>query len=228
MQKWSLIVYSLLITCSLYLINIIYIDCNSFERLHLQTVTEQFLLCEWGHWRLGCFLDVGNSAKDDHITGAFPVVWCPGFMVVTPSFTHLSITFSNQRFINSNLNRGCSICELHVGEFLWKRSAIRLCCSRWVSFRNKPSPCTTIFMSVLIFALSLRWCWPSVIRVYRHNLRNCCCQYTNNVAVFVTDSTAKGALAICPISKSDKSWNFPILSHGLPLSTIAYSPTRAW
>jgi hypothetical protein len=26
--------------------------------------------------------------------------WCTGFMVVTPSFTHLSITFSNQRFSN--------------------------------------------------------------------------------------------------------------------------------
>jgi hypothetical protein len=31
---------------------------------------------------------------------AFPVVWCPGFMAVTPSFTHLSITFSNRRFSN--------------------------------------------------------------------------------------------------------------------------------
>jgi hypothetical protein len=40
--------------------------------------------------------------EDDHliIPRAFPVVSCPGFMVVTPSFTHLSITFSNQRFSN--------------------------------------------------------------------------------------------------------------------------------
>jgi hypothetical protein len=41
-----------------------------------------------------------NSMKgdlSDHIMRAFPVVWCPGFMVVTPSFTHLSVTFSVTR-----------------------------------------------------------------------------------------------------------------------------------
>jgi hypothetical protein len=48
-------------------------------------------------------MDVGNSMKDnsyDHNTHAFPVVRCPSFMVKTPPFTHLSITFSNQRFRN--------------------------------------------------------------------------------------------------------------------------------
>jgi hypothetical protein len=55
--------------------------------------------------------DIGKSMKDnsfDHIMHAFPFVWCPGFMVVTPSFKHLSITFSNQRFSN------CS-CTMEVG-----------------------------------------------------------------------------------------------------------------
>jgi hypothetical protein len=47
----------------------------------------------------------------------FPVVWCPGFMVVTPLFTHLSITFSNQRFSNHPYC-GCWICEAHVSHFL--------------------------------------------------------------------------------------------------------------
>jgi hypothetical protein len=47
--------------------------------------------------------DVGSSMKDDssdHITLPFPVVWCPGFMVVTPPCMHLGITFSNQRLSN--------------------------------------------------------------------------------------------------------------------------------
>jgi hypothetical protein len=34
----------------------------------------------------------------DHITRSFPVFLCPGFMVMTLSFTLLSVTFSNQRF----------------------------------------------------------------------------------------------------------------------------------
>jgi hypothetical protein len=49
---------------------------------------------------LGCFPNKNSSwcrEQCDHITLVFPVVWCPGFMVVTPTFTHLSITFSNQQ-----------------------------------------------------------------------------------------------------------------------------------
>jgi hypothetical protein len=38
--------------------------------------------------------------SSDHIKRAFPVVRCSDFMVVTPSFTHLIITFSDQRFSN--------------------------------------------------------------------------------------------------------------------------------
>jgi hypothetical protein len=50
--------------------------------------------------------DVGNGVQDDlsdNIRSSFPVVRCAGFMVVTLSFTHLSITFSNQKFINCSL-----------------------------------------------------------------------------------------------------------------------------
>jgi hypothetical protein len=65
-------------------------------------------------WRLPCVFSErklslmhtgqheGRPDSSDHITRAFPVVWCPGFMAVTPSFTHLSIKFSNQRFSNYN------------------------------------------------------------------------------------------------------------------------------
>jgi hypothetical protein len=38
--------------------------------------------------------------SSDHIMCAFPFVWYPGFMVVTPPFTHLSITLSKQRLSN--------------------------------------------------------------------------------------------------------------------------------
>jgi hypothetical protein len=70
-------------------------------------------------------IDVGNSVMEDssdHITRAFPVVWCSGFIVVTLSFTHLSITFSSQRFSSCNLNVGYYICESHVLQFFWKQS----------------------------------------------------------------------------------------------------------
>jgi hypothetical protein len=36
--------------------------------------------------------------SSDHIMRVFPVVWCPGVMVVTTLFTHLSTAFSSQRF----------------------------------------------------------------------------------------------------------------------------------
>jgi hypothetical protein len=59
---------------------------------------------------LGCSPNVNsswcrNGVKDDssgNITLAISVVLCPNFMVVTPSFTHLSITSSNRRFSNYN------------------------------------------------------------------------------------------------------------------------------
>jgi hypothetical protein len=61
---------------------------------------------------LGCSPNVNSSwcrkLCEGRLIGpyhaAFPVVWCPDFMVVTPSFTHLSITFSNQRFSNRSPN----------------------------------------------------------------------------------------------------------------------------
>jgi hypothetical protein len=55
--------------------------------------------------------------SSDHITRAFPVVSCPGFMVVTPSFKHLSITFSNQRFSNFSLTVDVGFVELSSGSF---------------------------------------------------------------------------------------------------------------
>jgi hypothetical protein len=60
--------------------------------------------------------------SSDHITCAFPVVWYPGFMVVTPSFTHLSIAFSFQRFSNCNPTVDVGFVKLRFTSdtFLWK------------------------------------------------------------------------------------------------------------
>jgi hypothetical protein len=78
--------------------------------------------------------DVGNSVKDDsshHITRVFPIVWCPGFMVVTPSFTRLSITFSNQRINNCSPSVDVGFVKLMSGSFYGNRAFkinIQLCC----------------------------------------------------------------------------------------------------
>jgi hypothetical protein len=55
-------------------------------------------------------------------TREFPVVCCSGFTVVTRSFTHLSITFSNQRFSNCNHTATVDIGfeKLTSDRFLWK------------------------------------------------------------------------------------------------------------
>jgi hypothetical protein len=70
---------------------------------------------------LQTFPDAGNRVKDDPLTisRAFPVVWCPGFVVVTPSFTHLSITFSNQRFINCSRTVDVGFVKLTSDSFIY-------------------------------------------------------------------------------------------------------------
>jgi hypothetical protein len=62
--------------------------------------------------------------KDDsshHITRAFPVVCCPDFMVVAPSFTHLSITFSNRRFSNCSRTMDVGFVKLMFDSFCGNR-----------------------------------------------------------------------------------------------------------
>jgi hypothetical protein len=56
----------------------------------------------------------------------------------------------------------------------------RLCCSNCVIFRNNSSQCTTIYLCHCWFShtVSLRWFCLPMIRVCRHNLRNCRYRYT--------------------------------------------------
>jgi hypothetical protein len=103
--------------------------------------------------------DVGNCVNDDsydHMTHTFPVVWCPGFMVVTPLFPHLSITFSNHRFSNCRptINVGCV--KITLDSFCGKRVfkiniqfCCHLCCSSPVIFRNNSSMYDDLFLSML-------------------------------------------------------------------------------
>jgi hypothetical protein len=68
--------------------------------------------------------DVRNSVKDNssgHITCAFPFVPCPGFVVMTPFFTHLSITFSNQRFNSCSPTMDVGLVKLMPGSFYGNR-----------------------------------------------------------------------------------------------------------
>jgi hypothetical protein len=73
--------------------------------------------------------------KDDssgHTTCAFPGVLCPGFMVVTPSFTHLNITFSNQRFSNCSHTVDAGFVKLTSDSFCGNRPVkinIQFCCT---------------------------------------------------------------------------------------------------
>jgi hypothetical protein len=86
-----------------------------------------------GH--LGCSRNVKsswyNSVKDDssdYTTHAFPVVWCPGIMVVTPSFTHLNITCSNQRFNNCSPTVDVGFVKLTLRRTVFMETGF----SRWI------------------------------------------------------------------------------------------------
>jgi hypothetical protein len=94
--------------------------------------------------------------SSDHIKRIFPVVWCLGFMVVTPSFTHLSITFSNERFSNCSPTVDAGFVNLTSDIYCRNRvftlniqfrspvNCAAVLCSSSVIFLNKPSKCTTI------------------------------------------------------------------------------------
>jgi hypothetical protein len=150
------------------------------------------------------------------MTPSFPVAWCPGFMVVTSSFTltHLSITFSNQKFSNCRPTLYVGFVKLTLDNFCGNsvfemniQICYQPCCNICVIFRNNHSQCTRI---------SFCECWYSPIDPLRWyllvygdvTLETVALNVTNNVAGFTVDSPAKRAPTIYPFSKSNKS---PIL-----------------
>jgi hypothetical protein len=72
-----------------------------------------------------------KDESTDHITLAFPVVWYPGFMIVTPLFMHLSITFSYQRFSNCSPTVDIEFMKLTSGNVCGNgvfKMNIQFCC----------------------------------------------------------------------------------------------------
>jgi hypothetical protein len=82
-----------------------------------------------------------KDSSSDHVMHMFPVGCCPGFMVVTPSFMHLSITFSNQRFSNCSPIVGVGFVKLKSDNFCGNtvfklniQFCCHLCCSSYMIF----------------------------------------------------------------------------------------------
>jgi hypothetical protein len=118
---------------------------------------------------------LGNGMKDDssdHIRHAFPVIWCPGCTLMTPAFTHLSVTFTNQRIINCSPTMDVGFVKLTLHSFCVYRVfrmniqfCCHLCCSSSVNFW---------FLSTVPLHW---WCLP-MICACRYNLRNWSSRYT--------------------------------------------------
>jgi hypothetical protein len=97
--------------------------------------------------------------SSDRIMWAFPVVWCPGFMVVTPSFRHLSTTFSNLRFSNCSPSMDARFVKLTSDSFcgnrVFKMNIQFFCpdtCAANCDFLKQSfSMCDDLFLTMLIF-----------------------------------------------------------------------------
>jgi hypothetical protein len=98
------------------------------------------------------------------------------------SFAHLSFPFSNQRFSSCSPTVDVGFVKLTSDSFCGNSDLkmniqffCHLCCSRFVIFRNNPSLCTTISFCQCWFSstVPLPWYCLPMIRVCRHNLRNC-------------------------------------------------------
>jgi hypothetical protein len=119
-------------------------------------------------WRIGCAPNVNsswcrNSVEDDRPIRpyhAFPVVWWPGFMIVTPSFSHLSIIFSNQRLAIAGLLWMLDLWN-SVGQFVWKQG-----------FQN-----WRIFSSSGSREVVVLWFFETVIPDVRRSISFCQCWF---------------------------------------------------
>jgi hypothetical protein len=117
---------------------------NGTDRILYHDIAAQTVTSPVFHYRnqafrivgfLGCSPDVNSCWRREQREGRLMtissfscclVVWCPGFMVVTPSFTHLSITFSSQRFSNCNPTVNVGFVTLTLDSFVETEP------SRWI------------------------------------------------------------------------------------------------
>jgi hypothetical protein len=144
------------------------------------------------------------------ISRAFPFARCPGFMVMTPLFLHLSITLSNQRFSNCSPIVDVGFVKLKLATLCGNRvfkMNINFCCPLCCSSRNSPPQCTTISFCQCWFSATvpLRWCCFPMICLRRHNLTKLSLSMLLICWGFYTDAPAKRTWTICTLSKSDKS-----------------------
>jgi hypothetical protein len=135
-----------------------------------------------------------------------------GFMVVTPSFTQLNITFSNQRFSNCNPTVDVGFVKLTLesscGNKVFKMDIqfyFHLCCSRFfetilLNVRRSLSV-NANFRPLFLFA-DVVFPWFVYGDITSETVDH---DTPNNGAVFITDAPAKRAQIICLLSKLDKS-----------------------
>jgi len=101
----------------------------------------------------------------------FPIIRCPGFMMISPSFSSCSVVFSNQRFNNCSSTMDIGFVKLLSGCFCGNR----------------------ISSSAVAFAAVVLIC------VCHHNLENSALDTLNKVAILVTHAPAKHTPTICPL-----------------------------
>jgi hypothetical protein len=164
-----------------------------------------------------------GSVKEsyDHIKHTFPVAWHPGFIVVTPSFTYVSITLNNQRISSCSPTVDVGFLKLTSDSFCGNKvfgMNIQFCC---------PVTCAAavlwFFDNIL---LNVRW-YLSVSVEFRAifrfagvvfprfvyadvSLETVALNTPNNVAVFATNAAAKRAPTFCPLLKFDRSPVFTV------------------
>jgi hypothetical protein len=136
---------------------------------------------------------------------------------MTPSFTHLSITFSNQRFSICSPTAGVGFVKLTTDSFCGKwafkvniQFCCHLCCNSSLFFKTtvlnvrRSLSVSVHFRPLFLFA-----------DVFPGFMETVALDTTNNVAVFVADAPSKRALTMmCPVSKSDKSPIFRFFRKG--------------
>jgi hypothetical protein len=129
-------------------------------------------------------------------------------MVMTPSFTHMSISFSNQRFSNCNLRVDVGFVKVTLDSFCGNKvfeMNIQLCCHLCDFSKQSFSMYDNFFLPVLTFVHCSSSLMLSSHDSCMPTLPQKLSDTPDNVTVFVTDVPAKRAPVIDPLSKSDKS-----------------------
>jgi hypothetical protein len=149
--------------------------------------------------------------SNDHITYAFT-----GFTVMTPSFTHLSITFSNRRFSSCSptVDVGFLTSDSFCGNRVFKMNTYLVLlscylCYSGVIFREKEillnvrrSLSVNVDLCPLFLFADVVFPWFVYADITSETVP---LNTPNNVAVFITDDPTKRAPIICGLLKWDKS-----------------------